>query len=144
MANKTNKTNKLTVAQTLEVVCKVVDTSPDVFTDALNEINEHADMEEFTAKIVKMYQNASKASTPKEKGPSKAQIENLNYAKQVLNYLNQNQDTILTLAWVKDNIKFVTTSQKASAIVNVLLKNGSVVKTTPIDGHVAYKLADKA
>lgn len=135
------KTNKLTIAQTLDVVNEVAQLNPDVFADALARVNPDATTNEFAAKVEHMHMNAFNTTTRKTpKTPTKTQIENQNLAKQVLNSMTP--ETVLTLKWITTNIPFVNTSQKARAVVNVLLKSGEVVKTEPVNGHVAYRLSE--
>lgn len=134
----TTKKDALTVAKAYEVIAAILaDTSEDAISAKLPE---GVTVEDFRAKFTKMNTNAHKPAK-RSTTPSKVAIENANYAKTILAKMEQNPDAPITLSTVIDTLPYVTTSQKASVIVDVLLQSGKVVRTVEkINGHIAYKL----
>lgn len=140
-------TKSFTVRSAYDVLNVIVNgLTDDAIAEAMREAGidyENATPDTFRAKFEKMSVSAHKNTTRKSSDtPTKTQIQNINYAKKVFDFMNENPDTVLTTKVVCDVVPYVTTSQKASAVINVLLKDGSVVKAGKADGRVTYKLAD--
>ena len=70
------------------------------------------------------------------KSPSKTQIANRNLANKLLESM---PDDAVGTAWVMDHITGIMTPQKATAIFKLLIEDGTVVKTEPVNGKVYYQ-----
>lgn len=73
------------------------------------------------------------------KSPSKTQIQNRALAKTLLETM---PDEAVGTAWVMDHITGIMTPQKATAIFKILIEDGTVVKTEPVNGKVYYQKID--
>lgn len=73
------------------------------------------------------------------KSPSKTQLQNRALAKTLLDAM---PDEAIGTAWVMDHITGVMTPQKATAIFKILIEDGTVVKTEPVNGKVYYQKVD--
>ena len=70
------------------------------------------------------------------KSPSKTQLQNRALAKTLLESM---PDDAVGTAWVMDHIAGIMTPQKATAIFKLLIEDGTVVKTEPVNGKVYYQ-----
>lgn len=70
------------------------------------------------------------------KTPSKAQLQNRALAKTLLEAM---PDEPIGTAWVMDHITGILTPQKATAIFKLLIEDGTVAKTEPVNGKVYYR-----
>lgn len=73
------------------------------------------------------------------KSPSKVQIQNRALANKLLETM---PDEAVGTAWVMDHIAGIMTPQKATAIFKILIEDGTVVKTEPVNGKVYYQKVD--
>lgn len=73
------------------------------------------------------------------KSPSKTQLQNRALAKTLLDAM---PDEAVGTAWVMDHITGIMTPQKATVIFKILIEDGTVVKTEPVNGKVCYQRVD--
>ena len=91
------------------------------------------------ATLRKMYAQVTKASTA-PKSPTKDQLTNLALASRVYDWMQEQEVELFTTVDLRDAFTpEVLTTQKASAIFAVLLKEGKVEKAL-VKGRVFYKL----
>lgn len=70
------------------------------------------------------------------KAPSKTQLQNRALAKTLLDAM---PDEAVGTTWVMDHITGIITPQKATAIFKLLIEDGTVIKTEPVNGKVYYQ-----
>jgi hypothetical protein len=92
---------------------------------------------ELVEKLTKMLATASK---PRKKSnvPSETQLKNLELAKDVLAYM-QGRDGV-TAKDISNNVANIATSQKAVAIMRILINDGKVIKGK-VGSQTVYTLA---
>lgn len=74
-----------------------------------------------------------------DKKPSKASIENSQLAHEVAMVMPEGEPVLTS--WVMEHVKGITTPQKCTAIMRVLLEKGRVEKVPNFQkGYVGYKL----
>lgn len=78
---------------------------------------------------------AKKANAPK--APSKAQLQNRAIAKQLLEAMPS--DESVGTAWAMERGLGILTPQKATAIFKLLMADGLIEKTDPINGKTHYR-----
>lgn len=71
------------------------------------------------------------------KSPSKAQLQNRATAKELLAKMPEGEP--VSTAWAMERGLGILTPQKATAIFKLLMVDGAVEKTDPINGKVHYR-----
>lgn len=106
------------------------------------ELAKNAGMDELVAKLDKMHATATK---PRKKSdtPTKEQLERKKMVDELAAKIQDVNDAIST-NWVMDNVSYVLTPQKATAVLNDAIKAGIVVKTDSVKGRTRYIRADIA
>ena len=104
------------------------------------ELAQEAGNEQLAAKLYKMHTVATK---PRKKSdePTKEQIARMGMVKECV-ALMQNVDEPISTQWVVDNVKYVNSPQKATAVLNDAIKQGLIVKTDSVKGRTRYILAN--
>ena len=93
---------------------------------------------EATEILGKMHEQLTKPRA-KSNVPTKTQRENTAKAEEVLELLKE-QTQPVTGAWISDHVSGLLTPQKTTAIMNILVKNGSVIKDRS-GKRVTYQVA---
>ena len=75
------------------------------------------------------------------KGTSKARLINEKLADDLVGAMVA-YDAPVNTKWITEHVKFVTTSQKANAVVKVAIEKGDIVRTVDEKKHVWYRLAE--
>lgn len=70
------------------------------------------------------------------KTPSKTQLQNRALANTLFEAM---PDEAVGTAWVMNHVTGIMTPQKATAIFKLLIEDGFVVKTEPVNGKVYYR-----
>ena len=78
---------------------------------------------------------AKKANAPK--APSKTQMQNRATAKQLLEAMPSNES--VGTAWAMERGLGILTPQKATAIFKLLIVDGLIEKTDPVNGKTHYR-----
>lgn len=137
MTTTTNSSAKLTIAKTFDIITNAYNKGITLDVSASELYPDLAD--QLPAKLEKMNASAHKVSE-KPNGPSKVRLENEKIAAELEKYWTAHSDVILTLKDITTKVDFITSTQKAANIVNILLESGKVERAEKkISGHMAYK-----
>ena len=111
---------------------------------AATELAKQAGMEDLAEKLAHMAEVAAKPRKSKEdKTPSKAQLANIAMAQEAVAKMREYGEPVSS-KWIMENVRYVTSTQKVTAIMRVALKNGWVVKGEPVKGAARYEVAPEA
>lgn len=103
------------------------------------ELAKNANETALVSKLEKMYATATKPRK-KSDAPTKEQIARMGMVKELVALMQDHNEPIST-QWVIDNVKYVTTPQKATAVLRDAIAQGLVVKTDSVKGRTRYTLA---
>lgn len=112
--------------------------------DLLEEENLLAELTSLPAKeykevAEKMLISITKAKAKKPEGPSKTAIENEKLAHEVAMVMPEG--TAVTTKWIMEHVNGITTSQKCTKVMQVLINKGRAEKVYKVDGrNIGYKL----
>ena len=111
---------------------------------AATELATNAGMDELAAKLAHMAEMAAKPRKSKgEKTPTKAQLANFAMAKEAVAKMREHGEPVSS-KWIMENVRYVTSTQKVTAIMRIALDNGWVVKGEPVKGAARYEVAPEA
>lgn len=111
---------------------------------ASKELAENANKKELAEKLTHMIEVAEKAKNRKSgtKAPSKATLQLENDAREVFKKMQEFGKPVGT-TWIVEHMPFVTTSQKATAVMRKAMQLGLVEKGEPVKGKVQYQVVSK-
>lgn len=143
MANQKKQT--LTVATTWILIETIIDNTPDdTIAQALADAGiDYANTDDVRAKVQKMHAAVVKtanAAKNRAKVESPSARENRQYAADILARMEKDPDTSITTHDVVNALPYVTSTQRAVAVLNVLLKSGKIEHDPNAKGRVAYRL----
>lgn len=128
-------TKKMTRKQALEDVIEIVNTMVEWETD-----EDIKTWDEIQTVLRKMLTSIDKQSN-KPKTPSKTRLENEKLADNLVGEMVAIDKPVDT-KWITEHVKFVTSSQKANAVVKIAIEKGDIVREVDEKKHVWYKLAE--
>lgn len=121
-------------------MAKTTITNAQALTAAV-ELATNAGMEDLAAKLAHMAEIASKPRKGSDKKtPTKNQIANMEMAKEAVEKMRGFGEPVSS-KWVMENVRYVTSTQKATAIMGVAMAQGWVIKGESIKGSARYQLA---
>ena len=103
------------------------------------ELAQAAGNETLVEKLTKMHETASK---PRKKSdtPTKDQIARVNMLNELLTIAS---DEPFGTDYVKANVKYVITPQKATAVIREGINRGKIQKTDSVKGRTQYIIVDR-
>lgn len=102
------------------------------------QLATEAGMPELADKFRKMYETANKPRKVSD-APTKEQMQTLAMVDEAVSKMVEGEP--VTTAWVMANVNYVTSSQKATAVMKKAIALGKVVKGDMVKGKVTYILA---
>lgn len=144
MANQ-KKQQSLTVVTTWTIIETIIDmASDDTIDKALTDAGiDYANADDVRAKVQKMHRAVEKtanAAKSRAKVETPSARENRQYAADILARMEKDPDTSITTHDVVNALPYVTSTQRAVAVLNVLLKSGKIEHDPDAKGRVAYRL----
>lgn len=134
-------TNKLTNAKAFDIIDAIVTTvSSETVVDAIKTAGVETTPEDFRTKIAHMSAQAHKTRATGPKAPSKSARENRAYANELLTAWRKTPDAVYGTRDVVDTLAYVQTTQRAVAVLNVLLNDGTITRSKNDSGRVEYRL----
>ena len=102
------------------------------YIDALNEVLANETIsKQAREKLTALRDQQIKRNASDSGKPSKKQAENLDLAEELLNVMKRIDKPSTVSEYMKEDEKFASMSnQKVAALMNVLKKDGKIVKTT--------------
>lgn len=140
-----NKKQTLTVVTTWTIIDAIIsNASDDDIAATLASLGiDYADVNDVRAKVEKMHKAVEKtanAAKNRAKVETPTQRENRGYAADILKKMESDPDTSITTKDVINALPYVTSTQRAVAVLNILLKDGKVEHDPNAKGRVAYRL----
>lgn len=109
---------------------------------AAHDLAGQAGMMELADKLAHMYEQATKKRTT-PKAPTKEQLQTLAQIEFIVDKMRNENIEVVDTKWVMSHVDYVTSAQKATAIMRKGMKIGKFVKGEPNKGKVTYKLAEE-
>lgn len=129
-------TKKMTRKEALEAAIYLVKLAADetINTDNATNWKEAAEvLEKMVASI--------KKQSERPRTTSKARIQNEKLADDLVGEMVGHGEPVTT-KWITEHVKFITTSQKATAVCKVAIEKGDIIRTVDEKKQVWYVLAE--
>ena len=122
-------TKKMTRKEALELMLEIT-----------REGFEAEEVQEAREVITKMIASIKKQSE-RPRTTSKARIQNEKLADDLVGEMVGHGEPVTT-KWITEHVKFITTSQKATAVCKVAIEKGDIIRTVDEKKQVWYALAE--